>query len=768
MNEKVSSKFADTLGHQLLTSPLLCTAPKLSNNNKQNPARIKGKKFCFAETNYMILKTLMEEKQLDFNQPLLSVRRFSSTVVASESDSKRKTNKSSAPKLPPLPVYKSELKSGPVSNPGTVPFVWEKSPGRPKEEGKSETLLLERHVITPKLPPGRASKVEQKDSDKVPKATLVTQSGIGSSISSSQSCSSSDNKVTTKHESIKEIIQEKTSSGSDDGDEIYQDAIDTLSRTESFFMTCSISGLSAWDEQEVQPSTSFSADQQARDFMIGRFLPAAKAMASETSQVQYTSKKPVVMKEQPRLVKKVVNGEKPRPLNPKWQNVMPHYAQNIGREESEYESDDNDIAENFAPKVCGLFPRFCLLNPMPGLRMEDRILNSPVHRMHGASQRTTAKRHTGTANYGKSLAGTQSGFTKEKDSAGIPEKSNHVIDPHRRGCSEFSSAERTRFESICESPVVEKTLYVDSVRKVKSSTSCSSEIKGQINQVNQRRDNFKTSRKDSVIDKNPTINSSLEDCKPVDIADEKTTLTPESLMSLDSSRLLCSDNSSNNMKVEIENNSNTTYLEKEGLTKTGYKENNLDHELVVTSSQKIIGSKQTESQSRFPGSKRSCKDQTVNPMSQKNLKLTGDSEVDLKIHGATESVDQECAQSSSQDDNNTLASLNMASDGKMGLERKLLTCLGCRETSNANSAKTPLALPLPKAPSESWLKRTLPAVSSRNLPTWSNVATSTHARTQTSKTALADPKWEIIVKSSNVHHGQLRLAEEPLPPIPEA
>ncbi|XLR14494.1 hypothetical protein S83_042432, partial [Arachis hypogaea] len=47
MNEKVSSKFADTLGHQLLTSPLLCTAPKLSNNNKQNPARIKGKKVAF-------------------------------------------------------------------------------------------------------------------------------------------------------------------------------------------------------------------------------------------------------------------------------------------------------------------------------------------------------------------------------------------------------------------------------------------------------------------------------------------------------------------------------------------------------------------------------------------------------------------------------------------------------------------------------------------------------------------------------------------------
>ncbi|MED6139191.1 hypothetical protein PIB30_081569 [Stylosanthes scabra] len=698
----------------------------------------------------------MEEKQLDFNQPLLSVRRFSSTVVASENDYKRKTDNSSAPKIPPVPVYKSDLKSGPVSNPGTVPFVWERSPGRPKEEGKSQILRVEGYVITPKLPPGRASKVEQKNSDKVPKATLFTQSGIGSSATSFQSCSSSDNKVTTKHDSIKEIIQEETSSGSEDGDEAYQDALDTLSRTESFFMTCSVSGLSAWDDQEVQPSMSSSADQQARDFMIGRFLPAAKAMASETPQVQYTSKKPaIVVKEQPRLVKKVVNGEKPRPLNPKWQKVMPYYAQNIGREESEDESDDSDIGENFAPKICGLFPRFCLLNPMPGLRMEDRILNSPVHGMHGASQRTTVKQHAGTANYGKYSAGTQSSFTKEKDSAGIPEKSNHGFDPHRRGCSEFSSSERTRFDSICESPVVEKTLYVDSVQKVKSSTSCSSEIKGQ---TEQQRDDFKTSRKDSAIDKNPTIDSSLEDSKPVDIADEKTTLTPESLVSLDSSSLLCSDNSSNDKKAEMKHHSNNAYLEKVGLTKNGYKENNLDHELVLTSSQKIIESKQTESQPRFPGSKRSYKVQTVNPVSQRNLKLTGDLEVDLKIPRATNSVNQECAQSSHQDDN-TLATLNMASDGKTDLQRKLLTNLGCRETSNAISSKAPLALPLPKAPSESWLKRTLPAVSSRNLPAWSNAASNIHAQTQTTKEPLGDPKWEIIVKSSNVHHGQLRLAE---------
>ncbi|TKY66761.1 dentin sialophosphoprotein isoform X1 [Spatholobus suberectus] len=202
----------------------------------------------------MILKTLMEEKQLDFNQPLLSVRRISSTV-ASENDNKSKPDKS-LPKLPPLPFYKSELKSGPVSNPGTVPFVWEKTPGRPKNEGKLQMLAVERPSVAPKLPPGRVLKVERQDSDKVPKGASVTQSKTGIGVSDSQRVASLDNKV-TKHESLKEVIEEKASSGSDDGDETYLDALDTLSRTESFFMSCSVSGLSEWDDQEVQPSGDF-------------------------------------------------------------------------------------------------------------------------------------------------------------------------------------------------------------------------------------------------------------------------------------------------------------------------------------------------------------------------------------------------------------------------------------------------------------------------------------------------------------------------------
>ncbi|TKY66762.1 dentin sialophosphoprotein isoform X1 [Spatholobus suberectus] len=144
-------------------------------------------------------------------------------------------------------------------------------------------------------------------------------------------------------------------------------------------------------------------------------------MASETPLIQHNSRKPLVTQEQPKQVRKVVSGAKAYPLNQKWQKVLPRYAQDIGREESEDESDDNDGSENYAPKVCGLFPQFCLLNPIPGLRIEDKILSSTVHGVQSKSRRT-AREHGRTANYGKKSVNPQSGFTEEKDFSGYCRK----------------------------------------------------------------------------------------------------------------------------------------------------------------------------------------------------------------------------------------------------------------------------------------------------------------------------------------------------------
>ncbi|KAF2290703.1 hypothetical protein GH714_015073 [Hevea brasiliensis] len=241
----------------------------------------------------MLLKNLMEEKQLDFNQPLLSVRRFASTVSITEADNKRKMD-NARPRVPPLSVYKSELKSGPLTNPGTVPFVWEKSPGRPKYESKPQTAPLAQPPAVPKLPPGRILNVERKALDKGSEGT-TGQSETRNGLLGSHNVPSLD-KNATEEESSGERTEETDISGLDHYDEAYVGALDTLSRSESFFLNCSVSGVSGLDSPDIKPSGTISTDPQTRDFMMGRFLPAAKAITSETAQ-HSTRKLPAVQEQ---------------------------------------------------------------------------------------------------------------------------------------------------------------------------------------------------------------------------------------------------------------------------------------------------------------------------------------------------------------------------------------------------------------------------------------------------------------------------------------
>lgn len=64
----------------------------------------------------------------------------------------------------------------------------------------------------------------------------------------------------------------------------------------------------------------------------------------------------------------------------------------------------------------------------------------------------------------------------------------------------------------------------------------------------------------------------------------------------------------------------------------------------------------------------------------------------------------------------------------------------------------PLAPPLPKSPSESWLCRALPLVSSKNSFPLSNQGTHSQAKRQGFSRASSYTKWETIVKSSNLNH----------------
>ncbi|KAH1249330.1 hypothetical protein GmHk_05G012706 [Glycine max] len=319
--------------------------------------------------NSMMLKDLMEEKQLNLIQPLLSVRRFSSTF-ASETDHKGKSDNSLA-RLPLPPAYKSELNSVLEKNARNLPFVWEKAPGRPKDESKLQTQDFEKPPFTSNFPLGRVSKTKQQS---------LAKTRTGSTLSNSQSVASLDKKA-TKHS--KGETREKESFGSDDGDEAYEDARDSLSRTESFFMSCS----------------------QGRNFMIDRFLLAAKAMTSKSPQ--YASKKAHIGQEQQKQRKKEVNTESPCPINQHKPKALPHYTQDIDGGRNEY--------ENYTTRTCGLFPQFCLLNPMPRLRMVDRV---PAYAAHGMQAKSAAS-HIGSSkeeqreNFSKEMINEEK---KEKES----------------------------------------------------------------------------------------------------------------------------------------------------------------------------------------------------------------------------------------------------------------------------------------------------------------------------------------------------------------
>ncbi|THG21698.1 hypothetical protein TEA_019003 [Camellia sinensis var. sinensis] len=655
---------------------------------------------------FMLLKNLMEDKQLDFNQPILSVRRFSSTA-SSEKNVKRKTDKS-LPSLPPLPTYKSELKSGPVRNPGTVPFLWEKSPGRPKDEGKSKTQALER---PPKLPPGRITKIKQQAPDK------------GSEDLSSQNVSSVEENI-AKFESSKDTTEEESSDDSGDGDEAYLDALDTLSRTESFFLNCSLSGLSGLDGPEVKPSGTFSTDVQTRDFMMGRFLPAAKAMACETPQ--YASWKPPVAQEQPSQLRKVISADQRPPVYRSRPNILPNYAEYNREEEESDDEGDDDYNEpgNLSTRVCGLLPRFCLLNPVPGISVRThRTPMSTLSRTHAKSssrgQETKNERMRVVTHEQRSIVEPQKPELREHKNEvsnkynQVPHQSSSqklegsflyrhlqgtIVSPQQNELPQSNFSAEKRFLDISKeaeidennkreigsaSPVVEKTLYVDSVHKVVSLklNSFSSDWKGLPKSMY---NDLEIAQKVGGLEGTPLVDPSLKVIEKSNIMDEKVTLQPKSLNHVDSSLLYFSGKS----------------------------------------------------------------DQEVGKKMRKGFRK-----------------DQDLCQESI-----TFTNLKSASNVYRDFEdqpRQLTKVDNVEENNQEINSQFPLPPPLPKSPSESWLWRTLPSMSSKNSSSRSHLGTIMNSRHQASKMASVDPKWETIVKTKKVQHLHVRFSEERLPPVSE-
>jgi len=268
---------------------------------------------------------MMNEGKLNINAPLMSVRRSICTPTSS-TETKIKILDNSAHSLP---YNKSDMTQDQVTEPVYVSFNWEHIPVRSKLDNKV-----------------RSSSKSNSLSDIMNKL---------------------DHDKGQKNEKLQNLEEDDDDANDDDA---FSDALETLSSTES---VC-VSGLDNLDANKCRISST--DDKQAQEFMMNRFLPAAKAMTLQPHQ--HAPRKQSVLLQQPST--KLVSEEKNSFVNNRnITDIVPYNGQCQEEEEEESDHDETDDYANISAKGCGLFPRsciknsLCLLNPMPETKMENQI-----------------------------------------------------------------------------------------------------------------------------------------------------------------------------------------------------------------------------------------------------------------------------------------------------------------------------------------------------------------------------------------------------------
>ncbi|KAL8142842.1 hypothetical protein V2J09_015874 [Rumex salicifolius] len=323
----------------------------------------------------------MEKKQLNLSAPLLSARRYSSPLRSCGEEVRAEAAPNS------IPANKCKF-LGEVVKPGTVPFTWEQIPGR----AKSFQVHIPEYKEPPRLPPGRTMsgvksgelrflRPHNKFSGElcvIKPPTRFLSGELPMLRSQNRPSSFPVHDMVNSAQLNKPVIHKASSdSGSDtDDDPTFSDALDAL---ESYSMNCSTSGLSS-SELPVAKTCAYSSstDVGNRDFMMNRFLPAAKAMALESPQ--YASKRQTVAIEPPQLSKVIV--PKIVKTTPQKNMALTLYTgQDIGSQHSEDEEENEqgfDESRSISIKACGFFPWFCsrnalrLLNPVPAVKVKTK------------------------------------------------------------------------------------------------------------------------------------------------------------------------------------------------------------------------------------------------------------------------------------------------------------------------------------------------------------------------------------------------------------
>ncbi|XP_066315046.1 uncharacterized protein [Miscanthus floridulus] len=314
----------------------------------------------------------------------------------------------------PPPQYKAELNSGPLRHPSAVPFAWEQRPGQPKS-------VRTRRAAPPTPPretsswtrPGEEIGGSSPYHDALGELDLQALRGVADRGSRTVAASrkvvvvedeaavaAESTEVVKKHEAlpVAAVLRKQHGDGGvevedEEEEERFSDALDTLSRTESFAMNCSVSGLSG------APDPGQGAEPGSRGFMMDRFLPAAQAVA--VGSPQYTFRKAGAAavgtgnsgREHARAAAVKAgagNGEdrmRRAPVQLPYQHLPPNYLScayprhEEHGEEDEEDDDGYDVhsTRGFSAKGCGLLPSLCvktsllLLNPMPAMKRGKKV-----------------------------------------------------------------------------------------------------------------------------------------------------------------------------------------------------------------------------------------------------------------------------------------------------------------------------------------------------------------------------------------------------------
>ncbi|KAL3020515.1 hypothetical protein AAZX31_05G148100 [Glycine max] len=658
---------------------------------------------------------MMNERKLNIDAPLMSVRRSFGT-----SPSLTEANRKILEKPQTLPHYKSDTTLDQVTEPVAVPFNWEHIPGRSKDYDGSEPQLPTKASITPILPPGKSTNVAKQSLEKEPNvANNFRPPSISNSLSEKIDCNKEH-----KDEKMKKV--EENDDYDDDGD-VYSDALETLSPTEPLSMNCSVSDVSGLDNVVADMCGASSTDKQAHDFMMSRFLTAAKAMTIQPPQYA-SSRKQTVLTEQPREFIKLVPEQKKSFVSRHITDIVPYTGQCQEEEEEEEESDNetNDYANNSA-KGCGLFPRLCvrnslcLLNPVPGTKMGNQFplysayeVGKPDKSSHIRSHRPapSIKKAWDAINKSKSSSRAASPDKQDVRKKWTSESSRYTysgelkklgrLSPFRR--SRAASAGVSPFQSKPQPPFPGAKLLGDSKQddnnhsgKLKFPSRGHSSIQEVLSQGAKRSYSFGslTVEKTLYIDTASTIKSSCSSSH---------SLGNTIVVGKDRTFLLDSFRDMKHLEA-LEENLDSQVL------------NPVDANSPTLSSMLHLMAKEDKAE-------RLAADQEINLES-------------MSLQLVPSSFDKDAEISKQQ-------IVVVDDSGKVGNEYVL----------------HPLAPPLPKSPSESWLCRALPLVSSKNSFPLSNQGTHSQAKRQGFSRASSYTKWETIVKSSNLNHDHVTCSKE--------